>query len=137
MSCVLDASATAAWIHIDEVTPVLDRVFSEIAVSSAWVPELWRLEVANLLVTNVKKGRYDAASRDRCLSILGQLPIQIDPRTGANAWTSTLTFAEKHRLTIYDAAYLELAVRLSLPLITLDKALRSAAAHEGVPLLGL
>jgi predicted nucleic acid-binding protein len=137
MSCVLDASATAAWIHLDEVTSVLDRVFADISVSSAWVPELWRLEVANLLVTNVRKGRYDAVSRDRYLSILGQLPIQIDTRTGASAWTSTLSLAEKHRLTVYDAAYLELAVRLSLPLVTLDRALRSAATREGVPLLGL
>jgi predicted nucleic acid-binding protein len=115
MSFVLDASATAAWIHIDEVTPVLDQIFAELTASSAWVPELWPLEVANLLVTNVKKGRYDTVSRDRYLSILEKLPIQIDKHTGANAWTHTLRLAEKHRLTVYDAAYLELALRLTFP----------------------
>jgi predicted nucleic acid-binding protein len=136
MSFVLDASATAAWIHVDEVTPALDQVFMELTASAAWVPELWRLEVANLLVMNVRKRRYDAASRDRYLQILDELPIQIDSHTGQNAWTRTLQLAEQHRLTVYDAAYLELAIRLSLPLITLDAELRDAAQRLDVPLRG-
>jgi len=137
MSFVLDASATAAWIHVDEVTPVLNQVFAELTASVAWVPELWQLEVANLLVMNVRKGRYDVVARDRYLTILGQLPIQVDSSTGARAWSQTLSLAEQHRLTVYDAAYLELAVRLSLPLITLDSQLRAAANQIGVPVRGL
>jgi len=115
----------------------LNQVFAELTASVAWVPELWQLEVANLLVMNVRKGRYDVVARDRYLTILGQLPIQVDSSTGARAWSQTLSLAEQHRLTVYDAAYLELAVRLSLPLITLDSQLRAAANQIGVPVRGL
>ena len=97
---------------------------------------LWRLEVANVLEMNVRRGCHDAAFRDAALADLATLPISIDPETDRQAWGATVRLAARHRLTTYDAAYVELAQRRGLPLATLDKELRGAATAEGVILLG-
>jgi len=94
------------------------------------------LEVANVLEMNVRRGRHDAAFRDAALEDLAVLPISIDAETDRQAWGATVRLAARHRLTTYDAAYLELAQRRGLPLATLDKELRDAATAEGVLLLG-
>jgi predicted nucleic acid-binding protein len=78
----------------------------------------------------------DAAFRDATLADLELLPIQTDPDTEKHAWRSTLRLADLHRLSVYDAAYLELAMRRGLPLASLDRELRVAAAAENVVLLG-
>lgn len=135
MSFVLDSSATLAWIYAEETTEAVQRIFSRLMASGAWVPALWRLEVANILEMGVRRGRHDAAFRDATLADLALLPIRLDPDTDQHAWSSTLRLAEQHRLTLYDAAYLELAVRRSLPLATLDRELRQAADAAGVNLL--
>ena len=111
-------------------------VFDQLTAAGAWVPSLWRLEIANVLEMGVRRGRMDAAFRDATLADLELLPIQTDPDTEKHAWRLTLRLAERHRLTVYDAAYLELAMRRGLPLASLDRELRAAAAVEGVELLG-
>jgi predicted nucleic acid-binding protein len=83
----------------------------------------------------VRRGRHDAAFRDATLADLAVLPITVDPETDRQAWSATLQLATRHRLTLYDAAYLELAQRRGLPLATLDRELRAAAAAERVVLL--
>jgi predicted nucleic acid-binding protein len=100
------------------------------------VPSLWRLEIANALEMNVGRGRRNAAFRDATLEDLAVLPIAIDTETDERAWGATLQLATLHRLTVYDAAYLELAKRRELPLASLDTELRAAAATERIPLLG-
>ena len=85
----------------------------------------------------VRGRRHDAAFRDESLSDLALLPIKQDPDTHAQAWGATLELAALHSLTLYDAAYLELALRRRLPLATLDGGLRTAAQAETVELLGL
>ena len=102
----------------------------------AWVPAFWRLEVANVLEMNVRRGRHPAAFRDAALADLAALPIAVDAETDRQAWGATLRLAARHRLTLYDAAYLELAQRRGLPLATLDRELRVAGTAEGVILLG-
>jgi predicted nucleic acid-binding protein len=102
----------------------------------AWVPPLWRFEVANSLQMAVRAKRISAEFRDQSLADLALLNIRADPDSEALAWTTSLGLAERHRLTVYDAAYLELAQRLSLPLATLDQELRTAAAALSIPLLG-
>ena len=92
--------------------------------------------MANVLEMNVRRGRHDAAFRDAALADLAVLPIGIDAETDRQAWGATVRLAARHRLTMYDAAYLELAQRRGLPLATLDKELRDAATAEGVILLG-
>jgi predicted nucleic acid-binding protein len=112
-------------------------VFEEILKGGAWVPGLWRLEVANVLEMGTRRGRHDAAFRDSTLEDLSLLPIQTDPETDRHAWGPTKLIAAQHSLTLYDAAYLELALRRELPLATLDSDLRTAAATEKIPLLGM
>ena len=75
--------------------------------------------------------------RDKILVRLQLFPVAIDSETGKNAWNETLKLADRHQLTVYDATYLELALRLALPLATLDRELRKAAQAENVRLLGL
>jgi predicted nucleic acid-binding protein len=137
VSVVLDSSVTLAWLYSDELTDPVRQVFERVTASRAWVPSLWRLEVANSLHMAVRRRRIDAAFRDASLADLALLNIGTDPDTDAFAWSTTLQLAESHGLTVYDAAYLELAQRMALPLATLDEELRSAARALGVALLGL
>jgi predicted nucleic acid-binding protein len=136
VSLVLDCSITLAWVYSDETTEPVRRVFELLRPSGAWVPGLWRLEVANVLEMGVRRKRHDAAFRDATLADLAQLPIQVDAEKDQHSWGATLHLAERHQLTLYDAAYLELALRRDLPLATLDEDLRQAANTEKVRLLG-
>ncbi len=136
MSIVLDSSATLAWIYPDENNPATQGVLELVKMEGAWVPALWRLEVANVLEVGVRRNRHDARFRDETLADLALLPIAVDADTNQHAWQATVRLAERHRLTLYDAAYLELALRRRLPLATLDRELRKAAEAEAVPLLG-
>ena len=112
------------------------HVFHLVTDNGAWVPGLWRLEVANILEMGVRRGRHDADFRDATLADLALLPVRVDPDTDRQAWGATAQLAARQRLTLYDAAYLELARRRGLPLATLDRELRTAASDEGVALLG-
>ena len=97
---------------------------------------MWKLEVANILEMGVRRGRHDAAFRDDTLADPALLPISVDPETDRWAWGATARLAERHRLTLYEAVYLEVAQRRGLPLATLDGKLRTAACAEGVIVLG-
>lgn len=136
MSLVLDSSATLARVFPDERTDAIMDTFRMVGCDGAWVPELWLLEVANVLNVGIRRGRISKANRDGILDDLNELPILIDSEGRNHTWKRTLELADTHRLTIYDATYLELAVRLALPFATLDEDLRTAAEAEGVPLLG-
>ena len=136
MSLVLDCSITLAWVYADETNAAVRHVFDLVSQGGAWAPALWRLEVANVLEMSTRRGRHNAAFRDATLADLTHLPIQVDGETDIRAWTETLGLAERHRLTLYDAAYLELAQRRGLPLATLDRDLRRAAGAEKVQVLG-
>lgn len=137
MSLVLDASLTLSWYFESERTPVIDAVLDQVAENGAWVPSLWRLEVANGLQIALRRNRLDAAFRDKALAELSRMPITIDSNTDTFAWSSTLHLAEQFKLTLYDAAYLELAQRRHLPLATLDQPLRAAASALSLGLLGM
>jgi len=136
MSLVLDSSVTLARICEDETTDAVTLVFEHVRDHGAWVPSLWRLEVGNALEMDVRRGRHVPEFRDGALADLALLAIQIDPETDRHAWGATAQLAQKYRLTLYDAAYLELAVRRRIPLATLDRELRAAARSAGVQLLG-
>lgn len=136
MSLVLDSSITLAWIYDDETTDAVRQVFEIVGRDGAWVPALWRLEVANALTIGIRRGRIDAGFRDSALADLAVLEIETDPSAERPAWTTTLRLADRFRLTLYDAAYLELAERRSLPLATLDTELCGAAERLGIRSLG-
>jgi predicted nucleic acid-binding protein len=136
VSLVLDSSATLAWIYAEEVTASIRKVSVALHEDGAWVPTHWVLEVANVFEMGVQRRRHDAAFRDATLADLALLPVSLDPHTSWEAWGATLRPAELHRLTLYDAAYLELAKRMHLPFATLDNDLSLAARAEGVIVLG-
>jgi predicted nucleic acid-binding protein len=136
VNIVLDSSSTLARAFPDERTAAILEVFDFIAQFGAVVPQLWHIEVANSLNVGIRRGRITMDNRSGILADLEELPILTDRETSDRAWHETLALADRHRLTVYDATYLELALRLSLPLATLDGDLRKAAQREGVTLLG-
>lgn len=137
MSLVLDCSATMANIFEEERTIAIEDVFSRIAISGGWIPALWKIEVANTLNVGMKRGRINMVDRQKALLHLSSLPIFLDSQTDFFCWNRTIGLAEQYKLAVYDATYLELALRRSLPRATLDQDLRTAAQAEGIPLLGL
>ncbi|MGQ0445076.1 MAG: type II toxin-antitoxin system VapC family toxin [Beijerinckiaceae bacterium] len=136
MNIVLDASLTLSWYFEDERTPAADAVLDEVVAGGAVVPGLWQLEVANGFQMAMRRKRIDADFRDRAIQHLGALPITVDPETDTHAWTATLALADRFGLTVYDAAYLELARRRGVPLATVDEALRGAGLALGARMLG-
>ncbi len=132
MGLVLDASIVACWILPDEKNAKADLALDELERERAIVPEIWGYEVRNLLVMNERRGRISQAITTAGLEFLSVLPIDIERDTDEDA---TLGLARKHRLTYYDAAYLELARRKGLPLATLDAELIAAAKAERVVLI--
>ncbi|TMJ04946.1 MAG: type II toxin-antitoxin system VapC family toxin [Alphaproteobacteria bacterium] len=137
MALVIDSSLTLAWIYLDELTPATLELSESISETGAWVPSIWRLEVANSLHVNIRRRRIDRAFRDRAIEDLSRLTISVDAATDELAWTATLALSDQFGLTMYDACYLELAQRRALPLATLDKDLRKAAKALGILLLGV
>ena len=136
MSLVLDPSLALGWYFEDERTVATDAILDQVVEEGAVVPSLWRLEIANALQMAIRRKRIDAAFRDAALVELGLLAITVDGETDVHAWTATLGLSDRFRLTVYDAAYLELARRRKLPLATRDQAMSVAARECGVEVLG-
>lgn len=133
---VLDCSIAVAWCFADEATPALDALLDRVQADGAIVPPLWTLEVSNVLAQAAKRGRLARDAARTRLQLLDMLPIATDDGGTGRVWRdNVLTLAEGTGLTIYDATYLELAIRRALPLATADKALRAAARQRGVTLL--
>ena len=135
MQWVFDTSITMAWCFEDEKNADSESLLDRITTTPAAVPQIWSLEVGNVLALAMKKGRIKPAQRAQFVELLATFPITIDPETATRALGVTLNLADQHQLTTYDAAYLELAMRLGVPLATLDDELRRAATASGVPLL--
>ena len=125
-----------SWVFPDEASEATDRLRESMAEGGcAFVPALWPVEVGNVLLTATRRGRIAADEWQRIRASLEALPIEIEPVSAPRAWGSTLVLAHKHRLSSYDAAYLELARRLQLPLATLDRVLAAAGRAEGLDML--
>ena len=127
-SFVLDASVALAWCFDDESTPAAWALLDRLHATPAHVPSLWALEIGNILLGAEKRRRITQARTVAFLGILGDLDIRVDPDLPGRAFRDVLPLARERRLTTYDATYLELAMRLGLPLATKDKALARAAA---------
>ena len=131
---VLDCSITMSWCFEDERNESSDIALESLAQSVAVVPTIWPLEVANVLLMAKGKKRITEMQSARFIDALTALPIIIDSSTSSRAMHSIALLAEQLNLTIYDAAYLELAIREAIPLLTLDQALIQAAKKMNVPL---
>lgn len=132
MTLVLDASMTIAWLFDDERTEAAHTVLRRVVVEGAIVPSLWRLEVGNVMRNAVRRGRCNEVYVDRSLARLARLAIKRDEETDDHAWGSTRTLARNEELSLYDAAYLELAIRRRMPLASCDRALLAAAVRRKV-----
>ena len=132
MAFVVDASVTLPWFLVDERTAFTDSLLDSINSIEYWAPSVWRLEIPNALLVAERKRRIDRARRLEALDQASRLRIKVDPELPDMQAISAI--AERRQLSTYDAAYLELAIRLGFGLITLDQPLARAALAEGVPL---
>ena len=130
---VIDASAALAWVLPGEGDAEGDALLDHVEERGAVAPALWRIEVANILLGAERQRRIQPGERTTRLAFLAALPIAANPETSDKAWTETVLLAERHGLTVYDACYLELALRLRLPLATRDRDLKRAADRVGLP----
>jgi len=133
---VVDCSVAMAWLFSDEATPKTAALLNRLATETALVPAWWFIEITNVLAMAERKGRITPAQSDAFVADLGKLGIERDDEAPDRAFTYLLTLCRRHRLTSYDAIYLDLAVRHNLPLATLDEDLRKSAKKLGVRLLG-
>lgn len=132
---VVDCSMTMAWCFADEQTDHTQALLTRLRTSRAVVPVLWPLEVCNVLLVGERRGRLTQAQVAQFVVLLRSLPITVDEEAPRRVWDQILTLARQYGLTVYDAAYLELALRRGLPLATLDAALQAAAQAAGITLL--
>jgi predicted nucleic acid-binding protein len=132
MSLIIDASVVIAWAF-KEQHATAERALARIQTEEAIVPALWWYELRNVLVLGERQKRLAERETARFLRDISRLTITIDSSPNE---AQVLTLARRHRLTVYDAAYLELAGREALPLATLDEELATAARAEQVALIG-
>jgi len=132
---VLDASAALAWCFQDERTATGLLLLERCDEEEFFVPALWPLECANVLRTAERRGRLEAPQVDESLELLKELSPRVDRDMDGDIAATLLGLARAYEITVYDASYLELALRLNLPLATLDTRLMRAATDAGVTLI--
>lgn len=134
MTFVLDASTAVAWCF-DEANPNADFALDLAKTIQPLAPAILWFELRNAALVGIRRGRVTA---DRTADLLARIErIQIDVAPLPRAAGAIFALATRHRLSFYDATYLELALREKIPLATLDGALARAAATEGVALVGV
>ena len=136
MNFIVDSSMALAWVMRDESGPETDKVLDSLGRGAkAFVPALWHWEIANGLLNVERQKRATKTEINGHILLLQTLPIEVDEAAIDQAWGATHLLAQRHKLTSYDASYLELAIRRGLPLATLDNDLAAAAKLEKIPLL--
>jgi predicted nucleic acid-binding protein len=134
-SFVIDNSVVMSWCFKDESSRYADTILDSLVESTAVVPSIWPLEVANVLLVAERKKRLSEADSIRFITLLSQLPISVEQVQSESVMIEILALAREHKLSSYDASYLNLAMSKGLPIATLDKGLRSAAKKAQVPIL--
>jgi predicted nucleic acid-binding protein len=131
MPLVIDASVMASWYYPDERNADAEAILARLKVETGFVPALWWFEIRNVLLTGERRGRTTRIESTAFLAILRDLPLEVALLPDEDA---VMDLARRHRLTFYDAAYLELAKRETYILATFDRDLIEAARAEGVTL---
>jgi len=131
---VLDASVTLTWAFDDEHSVIADRAEALLSAASAVavVPELWWYEVRNILLVGERRKRITPEASASFLRQLANINAEVDSLKSEG---HLLDICRRHHLTVYDAAYLALAMRRAIPLATLDRALEAAAIAEGIKIV--
>jgi predicted nucleic acid-binding protein len=132
---VIDASVIGPLLFEDEANDLLPMLLEALALGECVVPSHWRIEVANQLISGVRRKRATPGEAAHILADLAQLSVEIDASTAERCWSRTYDLAAFHKLTIYDAAYLELAERRSLTLVSADGDLVKAAHAASLSVL--
>jgi predicted nucleic acid-binding protein len=122
-----------AWCFADDQEPYAIATLRLLGTCTAIVPSVWPLEVANSLVNAERRGRLQPARTAELIAEIAKLGIEVDSHTSSQVWKTTLILARRYGLSVYDASYLELAIRESLPLATLDKALAKVVRRVKLP----
>jgi len=133
MAFVIDNSVVVGWYFESQATDYSDRVLDMLANDTAYVPGLWILEFSNILRKATLAGKIDKTRSAEIIELVEGLPLAVDYTPAHIA--ANLQLATKYGLSSYDAAYLELAIRMKLPIAANDEALRSAAMRAGVGLV--
>lgn len=136
---MLDNTVTMAWCFADEGTEFTEMLLNRLSdlTDTALVPALWLYEVVNVTEIAVRKGRITKEKATAFIESLTDLPIEVEDLSRTEVFVSVRAVAERYRLTSYDAAYLELAIRHRLPLAAMDSDLNEAARTAGVELVQL
>ena len=132
---VVDNSVVMAWCFEDEASTYTEGVLDQLRGTQALVPVIWPLEAANVLLIAERRDRLTEAQAAHFAQLLQGLPILVEEADVARTLGPIVAVGRAHRLSAYDAAYLELAARQGLPLATQDSRLRKAAGNAGVALL--
>jgi predicted nucleic acid-binding protein len=132
LSVVIDSSIALAWVLPDELSALADKILVQVVEGGAVVPSIFRAEVGNSLVVALRRQRINRPERAIALEQIGALMVVVDPDTDEHIWSDTLELADRYQLTLYDASYLELAMRAQLPLATLHNRLARAARQSGI-----
>jgi predicted nucleic acid-binding protein len=132
---VIDNSVVMTWCFQDQTSKYTEAALERLQTAEAYVPAIWPLEVGNVLLVAERKKILSKADVARFLSLVQSLPINVEQEGPERMLTEILALAREHHLSTYDASYLDLAMRLGLPLATQDKALTMAAKKCRVPLV--
>ncbi len=132
---VLDSSVAASWFFEDEYTPETDKLMVLARDHGVVVPALSPFEIGNLFLQAEKKGRQTMDQINQKLAAFAEFPLEIDTECTFERLPLIIKLARTHHLTVYDASYLELALRRGIALATRDKALRQAAEKLGITVL--
>jgi predicted nucleic acid-binding protein len=134
-SFVIDNSVVMSWCFKDESSRYADTILDSLVESTAVVPSIWPLEVVNVLLVAERRKRLSEADSIRFITLLSQLPISVEQVQPERVMIEILALAREHKLSSYDASYLNLAMSKGLPIATLDKGLRIAAKKTQVPIV--
>jgi predicted nucleic acid-binding protein len=131
---VLDVGIPESWLLTHQGNLYTSEVMTRVGRDGAIVPATWPVQLAGVARASEARGQKSGPEVDRFFAQLCHFPIRIDDETSVRAWSDTLNLSRSRRVSVFDAAYLELALRFGLPLATVSRTLRRAAAAAGVPL---
>ena len=134
-SFVIDTSVVMTWCFKDEISRYADSILDSLEHFTAIVPSIWPLEVGNVLLVAERKNRLSEADSIRFIALLSELPISIDQEPPERMIKEIFALAREHKLSTYDASYLDLAMKKGVPIATLDNRLITAAKRSDVPIM--
>jgi predicted nucleic acid-binding protein len=135
---VIDASLVLEWLLSDARSQEAEAILARASTDEIWIPSLFWLEVGNVLRVRLRRGLVEEEFRDASLDRVRALQARVDrlDDPSGQVLARTIALSDRFDLTVYDAAYLELALRIGADLGSFDEALCSAAALAGVTVLG-